>query len=282
MPNRVIRDGFVDSEPVNALSDWAHRVYSNLLVRCDDAGRFDGRLESIRSHLFPLGTARRIEDFNKALDELTSQSLIIRYEYGAKSFIQITKWQRCGNSERSKFPWKDGVFAIIYASVETKDGCKDFVTTSLMGYAPPVNGVRIDPDTKTGTDTKTKTGAGTGSKTPKTPPPLLESLPEDPVMAKLFCEWRSHETGPSCEQREVVSHLNSLRNGEFTPEEISAEIRRPDRDPSEFPRVMAKRMRQARKDKAKRPRINKPEPVLKQSAEEREAARRIWQERRKS
>lgn len=161
MPNRIFRDGFVDSEAVNALSDWSHRLYSNLLVRCDDAGRFDGRIEYIRSHLFPLGTGHRIEDFHKAIGELSGQRLIIQYSFSEKPYIQITKWQRCGKAERSKFPWTNGSFAIEYVTRETRDGEKEFVASSLIDpvsipLSPHEDRVQAESNTKTETETKTK------------------------------------------------------------------------------------------------------------------------------
>lgn len=141
MANRLVRDGFVDSESVCSLSDWAHRVYSNLLVRTDDAGRADGRAESLRSLLFPLGSPRRAEDISKAMSELESPTevesgrrlpaLVILYHYAGKPFVQLTKVAHSTPATRSKFPWRDGSYAIEYVTMETRDGRKSFVSTSL-------------------------------------------------------------------------------------------------------------------------------------------------------
>lgn len=179
MPNRIIRDGFVDSEAINALSDWAHRVYSNLLVRCDDAGRFDGRLEFIRSHLFPLGTSRRTEELDKAVTELVDRGLVVRYEHAGKPFIQVMKWQRCGSATRSRFAWRDGSHAIPYVKRDTRDGLKEFVLTSLpegvrTPSAPPADGVAGELNTET--DTKTGTGGGTGSGGARTEDEILQDF----------------------------------------------------------------------------------------------------------
>lgn len=191
MPNRILRDGFVDSEPVAALSDWSHRVYSNLLVKSDDAGRFDGRLAILRSHLFPLGTTRRSEDFSRAIDEMKFPEgeggeklspLIICYEFAGKPYIQITKWRRCGDAKTSRYPWTDGNHDISYILQRTRDGDKDFVLTSLLDpmpipSAPHRNRVRSELDTETYTDTETDTQS-------KTKIPSRENSragPEDPL-----------------------------------------------------------------------------------------------------
>lgn len=160
MPNRIIRDGFVDSEAVNALTDWTHRVYSNLLVKCDDAGRFDGRIEYIRSHLFPLGTDRRLGDVEKAIEEMEQLGLLLRYEYKGKPFLQVTKWQKCGKTLKSRYPWKDGSFNIHFVTLDTRDGEKDFVATSILdgvatGSTPHTHGVPPKTNTETETDTDT-------------------------------------------------------------------------------------------------------------------------------
>jgi hypothetical protein len=186
MPNRILRDGFVDSEAVNALSDWTHRVYSNLLVKCDDAGRFDGRLEFIRSHLFPLGTTRRAEDFRKAVEEMGGE-LVIRYEWNGKPFLQVTKWQRCGSATTSRYPWRDGGHRIEYVSRETRDGDKDFVTTSISDGVPtpclpPADGVASELNTETKTETKTKTGAARAS------PSIPETL-QTPAFEAAWGRW---------------------------------------------------------------------------------------------
>lgn len=191
MPNRILRDGFVDSESVAGLTDWAHRFYSNLLVKCDDAGRFDGRVEMLRSHLFPLGTSRRVEDFNKALAELTKARLIIAYEWSGRPYLQVTKWQRCGNSECSRYPWLDGNHEIAYIEKQTRDGPKKFVSTSLydpllMPPPPHTDGVKGESDTETKTETKTKTRPRAGA----VEIPASLNTPEFIVAWECYCRHR--------------------------------------------------------------------------------------------
>lgn len=147
MPSRIIREGFVDSESVCALTDWAHRVYSNLLLKADDAGRFDGRLEFLRSHLFPLGTQRRSSEVEQAVIETEKHALLIRYHFASKPYLQLTRWHRTGSSHKSKFPWRDGTLEISYVMLDTKDGPKEFVFSSVpTGSAPPPDPLRTPPN----------------------------------------------------------------------------------------------------------------------------------------
>lgn len=132
-----LRQGFVDSGAVNALSDWAHRVYSNLILESDNVGRHDGRPEILRSRLFPLGTSRRAEDFQKAVQEMESQRLVIAYSFAGKPYLQLTKVERVGKTHASQIPWRDGSLLVSYTKMLVPDAVegqkeKEFVTTSLI------------------------------------------------------------------------------------------------------------------------------------------------------
>jgi hypothetical protein len=139
-----IRDGFVDSQAVTSLGDWSFRVYTNLLIRADYAGRFSACREILRSQLFPRGINRRAEDFDLAVGELVKAGLVIRYEYLGKPFLQLTKVMKVGSTTRSLYPWRDGLFKVEYIPRDTPDGIKEFVATSLPEWTPlvpPADGV---------------------------------------------------------------------------------------------------------------------------------------------
>lgn len=135
MPNRIIRSGFLDSEAIDKLTDAAECFYHRLLLAADDAGRIDGRLEVLRARLFPLDSSRRVSDVEKLLRECTGQSLVVAYVWGGKPFLQVTRWQRCGNATTSKCPDRAGSHRIEYVQRDTADGLKDFVTSSLVPHA---------------------------------------------------------------------------------------------------------------------------------------------------
>lgn len=162
MPNRIVRDGFLDSEAINALGDAAECFYHRLLLAADDAGRMDGRVEMLRARLFPL-SSRRASDVEKQLSECVKLGLVIPYEWDGKPFVQLAKWQRCSPCRYSKHPWKDGSHEITYVERETRDGKKEFVLTSLSHTEPIPKALdqlsRECPETETytKTDTKTKT-----------------------------------------------------------------------------------------------------------------------------
>lgn len=131
MPNRLIREGFLDSESINSLGDAAECFFHRLMLAADDAGRMDGRVEILRARLFPLDISRRASDVEKTLAACVKQGLVIPYEWKGQRFLQVSKWQRCSPCVTSKYPWRDGSFRIDYRKVETRDGEKDFVVTSI-------------------------------------------------------------------------------------------------------------------------------------------------------
>ena len=133
MPNRLVREGFLDSEAIHALSDAAECFFHRLMLTADDAGRMDGRLEILRARLFPLDISRRASDVEKHLAECVSQGLVIPYEWDGKPFLQLSKWQRCSPAKISKYPDSEGNFRIEYLKIETRDGEKEFVASSMAG-----------------------------------------------------------------------------------------------------------------------------------------------------
>lgn len=164
MPNRLIREGFLDSEAINSLSDSAECLYHRLLLTADDAGRMDGRAEILRARLYPLDSSRRTQDVVRLLRENEKQGLVMRYEWERKPFLQLARWQRPGSAQYSKFPWVDGSHKIEWVSRETRDGAKEFCKTSLFDplptpSAPPTQGVlptfEKSPYTETETETET-------------------------------------------------------------------------------------------------------------------------------
>jgi hypothetical protein len=174
MPNRVVREGLIDSEIVNKLPDASECFFFRLLLAADDAGRFDGRNDMLRSRLFPLKTQLRVNDIERRLADCVKEGLVIPYEWAGKRFLQVSKWQRCSPCAVSKFPWHDGSHKIEYVKRDTRDGVKDFVLTSLGdpigipsvshadGIKPLSNGC-TDTDTETYTKTKTETNTLTWS-----------------------------------------------------------------------------------------------------------------------
>ena len=104
MPNRLLKEGIVDSERIDALSPDAEVCYYRLLVVADDLGRMDARTAIVRSRCFPLkeqsNMAAKIEGW---LSELSSKFLILRYTVAGQPYLQIAKWDQRVRSN-GKYP----------------------------------------------------------------------------------------------------------------------------------------------------------------------------------
>lgn len=115
MPNRVIREGILDSDRVDKLSWPAEVFYRRLMSIVDDFGRCDGRIQIIRSKLYPLRMDKvSMADVEKWMDECSIAGLISRYEVQNKPYLEILDFGQSLRRMVSAFPNKEGLF-------ETKD-----------------------------------------------------------------------------------------------------------------------------------------------------------------
>lgn len=90
MPTRLIRDGILTSERVNALSERGELFYRRLLNVADDYGRFSANLTLLRSTCYPLKVDSVKEDsIKKHLAEAVDAGLIVLYTVGAKEYLEI-------------------------------------------------------------------------------------------------------------------------------------------------------------------------------------------------
>jgi hypothetical protein len=104
MPNRILRDGILDSLRINALTEEAELFYRKLHSLVDDFGRFEAEPVILRSKVYGQRPERTVADVKRFLQDVTSgeRPLVILYVVGTKQFLQIEGF---GQRERtSKFP----------------------------------------------------------------------------------------------------------------------------------------------------------------------------------
>lgn len=107
MPNRVLREGILDSDAVNSLS-WPGEVfYRRLMSVVDDYGRFDARPAVLRSRLYPLKLAAVSEsDVSSWLAECQRAGLVRLYSEpeSGKQYLLFQKFNQHVRAKVSKFP----------------------------------------------------------------------------------------------------------------------------------------------------------------------------------
>lgn len=105
MPNRILREGILTSERVNALAWPAEVFYRRLMSAVDDFGRYWGKAELLRAGLYPLLLDRvGNPDVVKWLAECANAGLVRTYTVDGKEFVQLLDFRQQVRAAKSKFP----------------------------------------------------------------------------------------------------------------------------------------------------------------------------------
>lgn len=128
VPQRMLRDGIIDSRRVNRLSEPAEILYRRLMSVVDDYGRFECDLDVIRARCFPLQLDRwPISKIDACLEEISpvdyrespgetvdhcEPPLITVYSVGRKKYIQINNFGQRVQS-KPKYPEPPEPFSTV-------------------------------------------------------------------------------------------------------------------------------------------------------------------------
>ena len=107
MPNRILREGVLDSDRVNGLSAEAEVMFYRLILVADDYGCYDGRPTMIQSRCWPIPRAKMkitLERVVVWLSELEGAGLIVFYEDGGKPYVEVVNSKQRTRAQSSKFP----------------------------------------------------------------------------------------------------------------------------------------------------------------------------------
>src|SRR4030042_1905829 len=99
----MIREGFLDSEKVNALKPEEQLFFVRLMLIADDYGRSDGRIDVIRSRCYPVGETS-LSQISEMLSSVCRVGLIDTYEVGGKKYVSIPHFDQRLRSKREKYP----------------------------------------------------------------------------------------------------------------------------------------------------------------------------------
>lgn len=104
MPNRIIREGWIESLRIDQLSPLAERFFLRLCLRADDFGRYHATPQLLKSNLFPLREDVKTAQIDGWIGECVGAGLLTRYEHDGKSFLEIPKFEQRMRAAKSKFP----------------------------------------------------------------------------------------------------------------------------------------------------------------------------------
>lgn len=104
MPCRLLREGILDSEAVNALDFPAEVFYRRLMSAVDDYGRFDARPGVLRSRLYPLKVDTvREADISRWIAACVKAGLIALYAIDGRKYLLMHKLGS-PRAAKSKYP----------------------------------------------------------------------------------------------------------------------------------------------------------------------------------
>lgn len=105
MPNRILREGILTSERVDALNWEAEVFYRRLMSVVDDFGRFTAHPSLLRAALFPL-KLDTVRDANmERLLAFVEQARLVRvYEVAGKRYLELLDFKQQVRAKESKYP----------------------------------------------------------------------------------------------------------------------------------------------------------------------------------
>lgn len=172
----MIREGFLDSEKVAALSWRTECFFHRLLLVADDYGLFDARPTVLRTRLFPLHLDKiSNQDIQDCLHETEEAGLVRAYCVGGKDYVQIINFGQRRQS-KPKFPLPDG------------DSPCNTVSHGSSRESTVNNGESRKSTAYTETETKTDTYTKSETETNNTPlpPPCTVEEVEAHLRAAAF------------------------------------------------------------------------------------------------
>ncbi len=122
MPNRILREGILESEAVCSLQWGAEVFYRRLMSVVDDYGRFHATPKLLRANLYPLQIDKVSDaDIGKWLTQVVEAGLVSVYPAAdGKRYVQIMKFGQQVRS-KSKFPEPDG--SIVEQQIAPDSNC---------------------------------------------------------------------------------------------------------------------------------------------------------------
>lgn len=104
MPNRILREGLLDSDAVGDVSPGAEMLFVRLMLLVDDFGRYDGRVSVICRRAFV--NRRAVDEHMTAdwLEELKKAGLVRLYLCDGKPYVDIVNFRQRTRAQASKYP----------------------------------------------------------------------------------------------------------------------------------------------------------------------------------
>lgn len=105
MPNRILREGILESERIHKVGPMAQLFYRCLMSIVDDYGRYACDIPVLLSRCFPRRPAWADEEMvSLSVEECRSAGLITVYEVKGRSYLEISDFRQNIRAKASKWP----------------------------------------------------------------------------------------------------------------------------------------------------------------------------------
>ncbi len=194
MPNRLIRDGLLESEAVLSLPVEARWLYVSILLSADDVGLFDAT---------PFRLARRAdvrrEMADKLVQMLTDVDLIRLYEVDGKRYGFIPRYGQRLQLRRHKHPVPP--MSLLQGDSDAIRKIKDLASNSTVNHGePPLDNRSSPPESESEAQSKEKKES-IPSSLPDVAPRKRSAqakgsrLADDWALPRSWGEWAMSELG---------------------------------------------------------------------------------------
>lgn len=99
----MLRD-WTDSLKMDGISAEAERLFTRLLMKADDYGRFHADARLIKASCFPLVDGLRANSISNWLEELSKRGLLVLYKVDGRDFLAVINYGQRLKSSKAKFP----------------------------------------------------------------------------------------------------------------------------------------------------------------------------------
>ena len=98
----MIRD-WTDSLRMDGLSAEGERLFTRLIMKADDYGRFHGDLRLIKASCFPLNEEIKVSEIAPWITQLADRGLIVLYQADGRHLLAIANYGQRLRTSRAKF-----------------------------------------------------------------------------------------------------------------------------------------------------------------------------------
>jgi hypothetical protein len=104
VPNRILREGLLESSAIDLLDAEAERFFVRLMLRADDFGRYHANPAMLANMLFPLRRDIEPQMVVDWLNQCQRAKLLRVYHVDGRPCLEISKFGQRSRAQQSKFP----------------------------------------------------------------------------------------------------------------------------------------------------------------------------------